>query len=205
MGWVFILTFVVAAFAALRRGGVLPRGGAEITGAALLLGLAGYAWQGQPSRPGASLETRAAPKRIEDTAAIAARRAMSDRFGRDAQVVDFSETLDRLGKTRSSVTAVRTALAKSPSNPDLWVALGNALVAHGSGNVSPAAVFAYQRAAQLAPLSPSPPYFLGLARAKAGDFEGAAAVWRPLLILAPKDAPWRADIEARLAAIQPVG
>lgn len=200
MGWLFVLLFVALAAAALRRWGSLPRGAPELTAAALLIGLAGYAWQGQPLKPGVAVDSRSAPTRREDVSAIEARRAMSERFGKNAQVVEFSETLDRLGKTQSAVTAVRTELARSPQSPDLWVALGNALVAHGNG-VSPAATYAFQRAAQLAPLSPAPSYFLGLARANAGDFKGAGEVWRPLLALAPATAPWRGDLEARLAAI----
>jgi cytochrome c-type biogenesis protein CcmH len=51
MGWVFAFIFAVACFAALWKFGRMTRTAWELTLAALLIGLAGYAWQGSPSLP----------------------------------------------------------------------------------------------------------------------------------------------------------
>ena len=201
MGWLFVVIFAAVAAAALWRFAWLPRQGIELMAAALLVGIAGYAWQGSPGRAGSPVEWRDEAVRPEDTAAIETRRAMSERFTGAGQVIEFSDTLDRLGMTQTAVNAVRTELRKQPQNLDLWVALGNTLVAHGHGVVSPAAEYAFRHAAALSPAHPAPPFFLGLARANAGQTEDALRIWTALLARAPTDAPWRPDLEARIAAL----
>jgi hypothetical protein len=52
MGWVAILVMAALAGIGLWRFGNLPRAALELLGAALLFGLAGYAWQGSPSLAG---------------------------------------------------------------------------------------------------------------------------------------------------------
>jgi len=53
MGWLFAIGFAAICFVALWRSGRCSRQALEIVGAALLLGLAGYAWQGSPDMAGA--------------------------------------------------------------------------------------------------------------------------------------------------------
>jgi cytochrome c-type biogenesis protein CcmH/NrfG len=83
----------------------------------------------------------------------------------------------------------------------LWLGLGNALQAHADGVLTPAARYAFERAAAVAPDHPAPHYFLGLAYVQMGDLDGADAVWRGLLAKTPATAPWRPRVEARLALI----
>jgi len=52
MGWVFAIVFAGLAFAALWLSGKCSRMALELAGAMLLVGLAGYAWQGNPDMPG---------------------------------------------------------------------------------------------------------------------------------------------------------
>lgn len=52
MGWIFALGFAALSFLALYLSRRCTRMALEIGAAILLLGLAGYAWQGSPDMPG---------------------------------------------------------------------------------------------------------------------------------------------------------
>jgi cytochrome c-type biogenesis protein CcmH len=69
------------------------------------------------------------------------------------------------------------------------VALGNTLVGHSDGLITPAAQFAFQKAAKISPEHPGPPFFMGLALAQSGKLVEARAIWAELLRRAPADAP----------------
>ncbi len=202
MGWVFALGFVAAAFVALWWFGRLSRAGVELAIAAGLVGLAGYVWQGNPSATGAPVVAKAAGLAPQDRAALTARQVTMNRYGDAGRVIEFADTLDRLGLTREAVIAVKTGLRKDPNNADLWVALGNALVVHGGGAISPAAEFAFERGAQIAPTHPAPAFFLGQALAQSGRLEEAGQVWRRLLARTPATAVWRKTLEEQLATIE---
>jgi cytochrome c-type biogenesis protein CcmH/NrfG len=82
------------------------------------------------------------------------------------------------------------------------VGLGNALILHADGMMTPAAELAFQRAAKIAPDHPGPKFFYGLALAQGGKFDEAEAIWRDLLANAPADAEWRPMVEERLAMLR---
>src|SRR3546814_7635927 len=130
------------------------------------------------------------------------RQGMADRCGPAAQWLAMSDGFARTGKTALAAQTLEKGLASNPYNVDLWVALGNALVAHGGGMMSPAAALAFDEAAKRDPAHPAPPFFAGLAMAQSGDLKGAEAVWSDLLARSPADAPWRADLEMRLAQLR---
>ena len=202
MAWLFALALALAALILVGRFARIPRAGLELALAASFIGFAGYVWQGSPTQAGSPVLSREqASLTPPDKALMIARGATMNRYGDAAQVVEFADTLDRMGLTREAVIAVKTGLRKEPNNVDLWVALGNTLVAHGGGMFSPAAEFAFQRGAQISPEHPAPPFFMGLALAKSGRAEEAGQVWRGLLARTPKEAAWRADLEARLTAL----
>lgn len=200
MGWGVLLGVAFVVFGLLWRYGKLPRSALELTAAALLLGVAGYAWQGQPDQSGTSVKSRDRPDML-DPATVESRKNMMGQFGTEAQWLDYADTMTRMGQTQMAVLAMRSGIRDNPKSPDLWIGLGNALVAHGNGLISPSAEFAFKRAAQLSPKHPGPPLFLGIALVQQGRTAEAAAMWRALLARSPKDAPWRGDVEARLAAI----
>src|SRR3546814_4192640 len=107
-----------------------------------------------------------------------------------------------LFRSLNAAGVIGSALREHPNNADLWVGLGNALVLHADGLMTPAAELAFQRAAAIAPDHPGPKFFYGLALAQGGKFDEAEAIWRNVLATAPPDASWRPMIEERLAMLE---
>lgn len=201
MGWLILLGFLLLLFGALLWLGKLPRTVWELTGAALLIGVAGYAWQGNPGMAGVSVEPAEKPNSF-DEASIDSRNELGERFGSAKEWLTFSDALNRSGKHGSAANYLRNGIKEHPNDPDLWVGLGNALVVHADGIITPAAQYAFQKAADLSPEHPGPPFFLGMAYAQSGKIDQARAIWRELLERSPEGAPWRADLESRLAQME---
>lgn len=201
MGWIILLIMIIVLFAALVFLGKLPRTAFELTGAALLLGVAGYAWQANPGMAGVSVEPNEKPNSFDEDS-ITSREEMGERFGTAREWLIFSDALNRNGRHGAAANYLRNGVKEHPNDPDLWVGLGNALVVHADGVITPAAQFAFQRAADISPEHPGPPFFLGMAYAQSGKIDQARAIWIELLERSPEEAPWRKDLESRLAAME---
>lgn len=201
MIWVWALLGAVITAAGIFWLGKLPAAARPLVGAAIMLGLAGYALQGSPALPGKPVAAPAEPEGFGDVINDR-RQGMADRFGPAAQWLGMSDGFARTGKTALAAQTLEKGLAAHPDNVDLWVGLGNALVAHGGGVMSPASALAFDEASRRDPTHPAPPFFAGLALAQSGDLKGAEAVWAELLARSPADAPWRPDLEMRLTQIR---
>lgn len=201
MGWLAAVLLAVAGFAALVLLFKAPRRGWEAIGAALLLGIAGFAWQARPAQPGAPKEAAQA-QRKDAAALVAARQELAKESGQTPNSwTVIADAFARNGQFGDAAGVVLGAVEKNPNDADAWLALANNLVGHAEGALTPAARYAYQRAAQADPQHPGPEFFLGLALAGSGKLDEGRAMWADLLARAPKDAPWRADLEARLARL----
>lgn len=201
MIWLWILLAAIVTGAGLFWLGKLPAASRPLAGAAIMLGLTGYALQGSPSLAGKPVASAAEPEGFGE-AITDRQQGMADRFGPAAQWIGMSDGFMRTGKTQLAAQTLEKGLQTHPENVDLWVGLGNALVAHGGGVMSPAAALAFDEAAKRDPTHPAPPFFAGLALAQGGDLKGANAVWSQLLARSPADAPWRPDLEMRLAQLR---
>lgn len=201
MGWVLFLFIALVAFAGLWRFGRLDSGALQFLGAALLLALAGYAWQGRPG-----LEGRPKPpparQQLPDSDFAETRREMLGSFDSASRWLAMAESYQRGGDTRGGADMIRSGLRNEPRNADLWVGLGNALILHADGLMTPAAQLAFRRAEQLAPDHPAPRFFYGLGLAQGGRFDEAERIWRDVLAAAPADASWRPMIEERLQMLR---
>ena len=196
MGWAILFLLFAASLGILWvlkvRGGLLTA-----SAAALFLGASGYALQGRPSLPSAP----AAGEEGRDVLPLTdARHAFFGNFAITEPWMRMSEALARDGKSEDAIGILQNAVKRYPGDPQLWIALGNALVDHARG-LTPPAELAYQRAAADAPGHPAAPFFYGLALARSGDRQGAVEIWKRILAKAPKDAGWRPLVEQGIAAL----
>jgi predicted Zn-dependent protease len=177
------------------------RGGLYLIGVAMLVGLAGYAWQGSPGLAG-SPTPPGADKRGGDTLFAHERKVWLETVGFDAQQLDGADSFIGNGEPDYAVGLLRAYLVREPDSMALWLGMGNALQAQADGALTPPAHYAFERAAAAAPGHPAPEYFLGLAYLQMGDVDGAEATWRDLLAKTPADAAWRERLVARMALIE---
>lgn len=179
----------------------IGRTGWEPVAAALLIGLAGYAWQGRPGLSGSPITGDDARPVHFDEGMAARRHAMGERVSAASQWFILSDALARQGKTQDSANVLSSAVRNDPRDPNLWVGLGNALVLHGEGILSPAADYSYRQALRLAPDAPSPHFFYGLALARSGKLEAARALWSELAVSLPAATPFRTELENNILLI----
>jgi cytochrome c-type biogenesis protein CcmH/NrfG len=201
MGWIILLSLALVLFAALWRSARLEKGPLQLLAAALLLALAGYAWQGSPGLAGRP-KAMAEQERLPESPFTSLRKEMFGSFDTADRWLTIAESYQRRGETADGAGVIRSALRAHPQNAILWTGYGNALVLHGGGMTNPAADFAFRRAAQLAPRHPGPRLFHGVALMQSGRFAEAEKVWREAIALAPADAPWREGLEQQLRLIE---
>ncbi|HYN45570.1 MAG TPA: tetratricopeptide repeat protein [Allosphingosinicella sp.] len=200
-GWLVMIVLTLLAGAGLGSFLRHDKGALQFLAAALLLALAGYSWQGHPGLPGAPRRPPA-QQQLPDTDFANLRGDVLGRFDRAWYWLNMADGFQRRGDTEGAARILQTAVRRNPRDPDLWVGLGNSLVIHGGGMMSPAAQLAFGRAASLAPDHPGPPFFYGLALAQGGNYDEAERIWRGLLAGAPAQANYRRLIEERLRALE---
>ena len=167
--------------------------------AALLLGLAGYAWQGHPGLAAHEVKAQAAVRFDERLAEK--RRAIGERYGPASKWLTMSDGFARAGDTEGAANILLSGVRDVPNDPNIWVGLGNALLAHAGGRLSPAADHAYRQALALQPDGISPNYFYGLALAQSGQFEPAKTIWTALAARLPEDADLRAELQRNIGML----
>lgn len=200
MGWLILLALVALVLLALWKFGRVSGPALQFAAAGLLLAGAGYAWQGHPGAAG-HYKPPPVRQKVPDTAFAETRGEMLGEFDNAATWLTLAESYQRAGDTKAGVDIIRSGLRKDDRDADLWVGLGNALVIHADGMMTPSAELAFQRAQAIAPDHPGPKFFYGLALAQGGKYDEAEAIWRNLLATAPPDASWRGMVEERLAAL----
>jgi cytochrome c-type biogenesis protein CcmH len=196
MDWAALLASVAIAAFILWRAGKPSRRDWPLIAVALLVAVAGYAWQGSL---GLAAHPVVSTNDVKTSASdVAAGKALTERFGSEGEYLNFADALTGVGRTEAAVAMIKGGLEKHPSSPDLWVGMGNALVAHGEGLLSPAALYAFNQARTLSPEHPGADYFEGLALAKSGEVGNARVLWQRLMDRTPPDAPWKADLAQKL-------
>jgi len=175
MSWLIVVPLALAAFALAARAFRLGRQLWTTLLAALAVGLAG---------PDLPADPRAAPPADETTqwGSVEARKEMiSARYRSGSDRLLIADAMSRQGQFADAAVLLRGAIEQNARDAEAWLALGNALVEHAEGALTPAALFAYRRAAEEAPQSAAPGYFLGLALIRQGRIAQAREIWQATL------------------------
>jgi cytochrome c-type biogenesis protein CcmH len=171
-----------------------------IVAAAAVLGLAGYAWQGQPdqvSAPAKPIET----ERKAAASLIDMRAAMDKNYGVGKQWLITADSFARDGRYQYSAAFIEAGLRKYPENGDLWAGLGVVLLLAGDNQMSPPAKMAFANARKYAPLNRSPDYIEGLIELFEGRPANTIRMWQKLIDEAPENALWKPKLESQLAGL----
>jgi tetratricopeptide (TPR) repeat protein len=160
-------------------------GALQFLAAALLLALAGYAWQGRPGLAGAP-KAEAGQERREKSEFAQLRRTLLGETDQASAWLTAADPFFESGETDMGVKVI-----KFPRDMDLWLGLADALIQHAGGMLTPAAELAFNRAAQVAPDHPAPSFFYGLALARSGQFDAAEQYWRQVLANPQVTDMWR--------------
>ncbi|MCB2083595.1 MAG: tetratricopeptide repeat protein [Sphingomonadaceae bacterium] len=197
MTWIPIIALAIVVFLVTAFVLRMPRSGWTIFGAALMFGLSGYALQGSPGLPASPKE---AVEQSDESAAamVEARRDLSGPDFPPSALVVVADGFARNGKYADAAGLLGGAVERDPRDAEAWVALGNALLGHAEGNLTPAALFAYSRAELADPGNPAAGYFYGVALLNAGQPQQTREVWAEVLENAPEDAEWRDAIAGQI-------
>lgn len=198
MSWVLVLLLAAALFALLVRAFRLPRMLWTTLLAALAFGLAGYAFQASPDLAAAPRPPSTATRADRWGVVEARKEMMPEQMGSGSAALITADAFARRGRFADAAAILRSAIGDNPRDAEIWLALGNALVEHADGQLTPPAFYAYRRAAEIAPDSPAPGYFLGLAMIRAGRILEARQAWAAALAAAPRDDMPRALLQDRL-------
>jgi len=201
VSWLLVLALALAAFALAAWTFRLERKLWTTLLAALGFGLAGYASQASPHLAGAP--ARSAQDSVSGQQDIVAARQemVPARFRSGSDKVLVADALARRRQFANAAALLRAATEDRPSDSEAWVALANTLVEHAEGRLTPAALYAFRRAAAAAPQNPAPGYFLGLALIREGRILEARQAWSATLSSTADDSPARSLLAERLARL----
>lgn len=201
MIWAIAIALAAAVFAALAFGLRIPNAGWAAVAATLAFGLAGYAMQASPNIPGAPAASIDKPA-SDGTALVEVRRRIMGR--EDQPVPPYILTADafaRRGQYSDAAGLLRSAVREHPNDAEAWLALGNALVEHSDGALSPPALYAYRQADAAEPDGAGAAFFLGLAQIRQGEVIEAHRLWSAKLAAMPEGAPGREELATRFTML----
>ncbi len=102
------------------------------------------------------------------------------------------------GHLEKAIEPYKRALALLPGKANVQAGYGEALVGSNGKKVTPEAKAAFDKAIALDPAEPRATYFLALWQAQNGNASAALDSWIKLANGAAPDAPWLADVQARI-------
>ena len=201
MSWLPVILLAALTFGAAVVLLRVRRTGWTLLGATLLFGLAGYALQGSPglpSSPTLAAETQA----LDGNLLVSARREYFDTAQLPSRWILTGDGFARQGDFERAAGFYRSATQENPQDLEAWLALGIGLVEHAEGNLTPPALFAFERAQVLDETNGGARYFLGLSWLRVGEPERTLELWGEALTNAPEDAPWREPLALRIMGLR---
>lgn len=196
MGWLMLLVLALGAGLLLWLTG-FPRKLWTVAATALMLGAAGYAWQGSPGLAGHPVVAASKAGEIEPEI-IEVRDAMFGRFNFTWASFARADAMTRAGAPDTAVRAMILTVREAPGDAGAWAWLGTKFVENDGNQISPAAKYAFERAIRLAPQHPGPPFFYGLALIRENKFAEARPYWARAVDLTPAKASYRGPLTVRL-------
>ncbi|MCY4496263.1 MAG: c-type cytochrome biogenesis protein CcmI [Rhodospirillaceae bacterium] len=158
-----------------------------------------------PDRPLADRPTAATtrPASVDDLqTAVSRLRARLARGSESlADWLLLGQSYTAMRRFDDAVAAYRQADGLQPDDPNIMAALGESLVLAAGGTVTPEAQAVFRSAHALDNRLPGPRFYMGLARAQAGDPREAYDIWLALANDSKPDAPWRPELIARLEEV----
>jgi cytochrome c-type biogenesis protein CcmH len=190
--------------------GTTPRGRwlavAAVAVGVPVLSFAVYALVGTPGAPDRPLVERdlstrtAMAENMETAIGKLAARLEEDSDDLDGWLL-LARTLVFVDRYDEAVTAFARAEALAPEDNDIAAAYGETLVHAAGGVVTPAAKRAFEAVLARDPAHPGARFYRGMARAQAGDPEGAFETWRALAEDADPAEPWLPALREQLRAL----
>lgn len=177
----------------------VPRAATTAIASALAMGLAGYALQGAPDRPGAPKRPAADDAQAQDgLALVEARKRFFAKDRPQANHMILADAFMRRGHYAEAAGVLRGAVRDHPDDAEAWLALATALSAHADGTLAAPALRAFDAARKASPGNPGPDFFIGVSELRAGRLIEAHKAWTAAVRGAAPDAPGRAEVEQRL-------
>ncbi|MCK4204590.1 c-type cytochrome biogenesis protein CcmI [Brucella pituitosa] len=164
-----------------------------------------YPLFGAPDTPAMPLAARLAnsPQNSSVDELIARAEAHLARNPNDARGWDVLAPIYlRIGRGADAVNAYRSAIRLEGENFQRILGLGEALIGVSGGPVTAEAEGLFEKAATLEPDDIRPQYYLAQGEMQDGNADGAVKRLQTVLDKAPKDAPWRAQVEQTIARIR---
>ncbi len=100
-----------------------------------------------------------------------------------------------------SVEAYRRAVELSGRRGDVLIDYGESLALAARGRVAGTARAVFDEALDKVPDDPRPRFYIAIAQTQEGDLDGALQSWVDLKAMSPPDAPWLADVRARIKVL----
>jgi cytochrome c-type biogenesis protein CcmH len=200
-GWIAVLLI-----AALTAGGILlfsplRRQLWPAILAAIVLGLAGYASQGQPALPASP--AKAITSKLKTAEALISMRADMDAdYGAAKLYLRLADSYARDGDYKFAAAYINAGLRRYPKDGDLWAGLGVVLFVAGEGKMSPPAEMAFANARKYRPTNRAPDYFKGLVALFDGRPLETVQTWQQLIDGAPDKAIWKPKLESQLNGLK---
>jgi len=160
---------------------------------------------GSPHLPGQPLAQRHAdtqPNTRQDEALVEQlAERLKDRPDDAQGWMLLARSYGTLGRYDSAVAAWRNVLRLAPDSNDARGGLGEALIQAAGGTVTPEAIRLFEAVSRTDEREPRSRFYLGLARAQAGEARQALQAWVDLLAISPPDAPWLEGVRTQIRRV----